>query len=287
MKVSAIMPTYNRGHLLVWSLPSLLNQTRPPDEIIIVDDGSTDKTEGIVKEFQKEHPEANIRYAFNDNPGWTICCHAMNVAIQMAQGDILLLTEPEVLHPITKEIEIILKYFSGLDNDKTILIANPLYCVYQIALYKLTLEQLLNPISILSQPNIHKWYNGYISPDDTITFFSRGGTHHIAAILKKHVKEIGGYDEGFMIESKGENGEVGYGHVASGYDDIDFLTRLRHYGVNEVRSDEIVAIHLDHGPPPSYVQNEELKKINFERMQARKPEDWEVNKGREWGVLKK
>jgi glycosyltransferase involved in cell wall biosynthesis len=44
MNVSAVIPTYNRATIVLEAIHSLLSQTDPPDEIIIVDDGSTDST---------------------------------------------------------------------------------------------------------------------------------------------------------------------------------------------------------------------------------------------------
>lgn len=43
-KISIIIPTYNRRHLIGQTLDSILRQTLPPYEIIVVDDGSTDGT---------------------------------------------------------------------------------------------------------------------------------------------------------------------------------------------------------------------------------------------------
>lgn len=48
------MPTYNRAHLLERSVKSVLEQSYKDLELIIVDDGSTDNTEELVKKWQKE-----------------------------------------------------------------------------------------------------------------------------------------------------------------------------------------------------------------------------------------
>lgn len=50
--ISVVVPAYNRAELVGQTLRSLLNQTLPADEIIVVDDGSTDSTaEAAEAEF--------------------------------------------------------------------------------------------------------------------------------------------------------------------------------------------------------------------------------------------
>jgi len=56
--VSVIIPTYNRAHFLGETIQSVLNQTYKDFEIVIVDDGSTDKTEELVKSFS----DGRLRY---------------------------------------------------------------------------------------------------------------------------------------------------------------------------------------------------------------------------------
>ena len=64
---SIIIPTYNRAHLITQTIDSVLHQSYPNFEVIIVDDGSTDDTEEVIKKlygsnekliyFKKENQE--------------------------------------------------------------------------------------------------------------------------------------------------------------------------------------------------------------------------------------
>lgn len=49
MNISVVIPSYNRKEFLKRSLDSAINQTKKPLEIIVVDDGSTDGTEAMIK----------------------------------------------------------------------------------------------------------------------------------------------------------------------------------------------------------------------------------------------
>lgn len=76
--VSVIIPTYNRAHTLERALRSVLAQSRAPVEIIVVDDGSTDGTAGIIWE---KFP--SVRYVRQDNRGPSA---ARNRGIGQAKG---------------------------------------------------------------------------------------------------------------------------------------------------------------------------------------------------------
>jgi len=77
--VTVVIPTYNRHSLLARALRSLMAQTRPPDEIIVVDDGSTDGTgERLAREFP------SVRYFAQERRGVS---SARNRAIRAASGE--------------------------------------------------------------------------------------------------------------------------------------------------------------------------------------------------------
>ena len=78
MNVSVVIPTYNRHILLKRAINSLLTQTYLVNEIIVVDDGSTDNTKQIIKDFP------NITYIYQENRGVST---ARNVGIQRAKNE--------------------------------------------------------------------------------------------------------------------------------------------------------------------------------------------------------
>ena len=77
--ISAVIPTYNRAHFIGEAIESVLAQSRAVDEIIVVDDGSTDHTPEVLAGFGNR-----IRYIRQENAGPSA---ARNRGIQAAGGD--------------------------------------------------------------------------------------------------------------------------------------------------------------------------------------------------------
>jgi glycosyltransferase involved in cell wall biosynthesis len=50
-RISVVIPTYNRASLIQETLASILAQSRPADEIIVVDDGSKDDTLAVLAKY--------------------------------------------------------------------------------------------------------------------------------------------------------------------------------------------------------------------------------------------
>jgi len=79
--VSIILPTRNRCHLIRGAVESVLNQTFSDIEVIIVDDGSTDKTAQVVTNLN----DRRIRYErLNESRGAPV---ARNIGISLAKGE--------------------------------------------------------------------------------------------------------------------------------------------------------------------------------------------------------
>ena len=78
-RVSAVIPTYQRAELVVRAIRSVLAQSRPPHEIVVVDDGSRDDTPARVAAFG-----AAVRYVRQENAGGA---GARNRGVSEATGE--------------------------------------------------------------------------------------------------------------------------------------------------------------------------------------------------------
>jgi glycosyltransferase involved in cell wall biosynthesis len=85
-KVSVVIPTYNRAEVLKRVIQSVLAQTLPVHQIIVVDDGSVDGTEKMIENYKSADPKAasSICYIFQKNQGQSA---GLNNGISHATGD--------------------------------------------------------------------------------------------------------------------------------------------------------------------------------------------------------
>lgn len=71
MKISVLISTYNGEKFIQKQLESIVNQTRIPDEVVILDDCSSDNTNRIISSFIEQHKNCNWIYDRNEkNKGW-------------------------------------------------------------------------------------------------------------------------------------------------------------------------------------------------------------------------
>jgi glycosyltransferase involved in cell wall biosynthesis len=95
--VSIIIPAYNSEKYLVRALKSAGNQTYRKIEICLVDDGSTDQTERVFREYIRDNPDIPAIYRYQDNQG---VAAARNLAIASSRGEFLcFLDADDILKP--------------------------------------------------------------------------------------------------------------------------------------------------------------------------------------------
>lgn len=87
--ISVCIPTYNRKDYLKETLESVFRQTYKDYEVIVLDDGSTDGTEEMIKDM-----EFPVRYCWQENRG---DAGAKNAAIKMAKGQYVSLLDSDDL----------------------------------------------------------------------------------------------------------------------------------------------------------------------------------------------
>ena len=92
--VSIITPCYNVANTLIYYLQSILNQTYKNIEVIAVDDGSTDDTADILKEyvFIFAKYQMKLEYIYQKNAGLGA---AINTGLKYVNGEYLCWADPD------------------------------------------------------------------------------------------------------------------------------------------------------------------------------------------------
>lgn len=94
IRITTLIATHNRAALLEPTLERLRVQSfEPGDEVIVVDNASTDGTSDVIAQMAKRFP-VPLRTRFDPSPGKAA---ALNAACREAQGDVLALTDDDVL----------------------------------------------------------------------------------------------------------------------------------------------------------------------------------------------
>lgn len=100
--LSVLLPVYNAAPYLAETLDSLLNQTRPADQIIIIDDGSTDRSLELMQQFQRR--EQRIQLISQHNTGVS---GARNRGLASCEGDfIALMDADDICQPMRFAIQL-------------------------------------------------------------------------------------------------------------------------------------------------------------------------------------
>ena len=91
-RISFIVPTFNRADYLGEALAAIIAQLGPDDEVLVVDDGSTDETEQVVRAA-----DPRLRYFHQENAGKAV---ALNRAMTQTDGEfVMICDDDDVLRP--------------------------------------------------------------------------------------------------------------------------------------------------------------------------------------------
>ncbi|MBA3019135.1 MAG: glycosyltransferase [Proteobacteria bacterium] len=94
-QVTVITPTYNHALYIAECIESMLNQTIKEWEMIIIDDGSTDRTADIIKKYK----DTRIRYIHHVHRGINFLGEVYNEALNLSKGEFVTILEGDDFFP--------------------------------------------------------------------------------------------------------------------------------------------------------------------------------------------
>lgn len=119
IKISVALCTYNGEKFIHQQIDSILNQTLKVDEIVVCDDGSTDKTHQILSEYQKKFPEI---FKIHINEKNLRSVKNFEKAISLCSGEIIFLSDQDDVWENNK-VEVFNTFFT-LNKQADVLCSN-------------------------------------------------------------------------------------------------------------------------------------------------------------------
>ena len=96
LSISVVICAFNEQDWIAKALASLAEQKRPADEIIVVNNASTDNTEAVVQRFINDHPTLPIRIVYETKKGLH---HAREAGWRATHSDIVVNTDADITFP--------------------------------------------------------------------------------------------------------------------------------------------------------------------------------------------
>lgn len=214
--IAAIIPLYNGARFIAEAIASVVNQTRPPDEIIIVDDGSTDNGPDVVRELARTIP---LTLLTKSNGGQSA---ARNFGIRHARSSLVaLLDQDDFWYP--RHLEVLEQPFlDHVDADRIGWVYSDLDEVEENG--GLTRQCLLADMGV-----VHPKTNVFDCLAEDMFILPS------AALFRRSAFDaIGGFDERF-----------------SGYEDDDFFLRLLRANYLNIYIPEALSAWRMHGTSAS------------------------------------
>lgn len=188
-KISVIIPTYNRAHIVKDALESVSMQTYSNWECIIIDDGSTDFSEKVIKEFIHK----DQRFKFIKRPQARIkgAATCRNIGLENATGDYIQFLDSDDFIA-TNKFEVQIKL---LENENLTTIGT---CKYGL------MRPIWDKPKIFSGKNIFRTFN---NPRDVLMSFAINFSYfplHVYLIPKMIIEKAGKWNENLTVNDDGE-----------------------------------------------------------------------------------
>ncbi len=197
-KVSVIVPCYNEEAVIEKSLKGLINQTYPFIEIIVVDDGSEDRTLSIAKSMEYVYEYKSLKVYTKKNEGKA---KALNYGIKKAKGELILCVDADSKLE-TNAVELMVQHFK---NPSIAAVAGSVYISNQDNIWtKLQALEYIEGLNMVRNAQAF-WKLVNIIPGP------------IGMFRKSALLEIGGYED----DTFAEDCDLTLRLIAKGYK-IDF-----------------------------------------------------------------
>ena len=165
--VSIIIPTYNAEKYIKTAINSALRQTYQNIEIIVIDDGSIDRTKNIVQSIQ----DPRLNYFYQKNQGQSA---ARNTGIKIAKGEYIALLDADDLflpEKIEKQVNFLethldcgvcyCKIYNFFDDCPDKLFYNPVPNYSGFIFDKLLKHSVVNPLAAVLRKEVLEKYGGF------------------------------------------------------------------------------------------------------------------------------
>lgn len=142
MDISVIVPIYNAQSCIEKCINSIINQTKKELEIILINDGSTDDTDKIIKKYK----DKRIKYFINKNCG---IGSTRNFGIEKATSKYILFVDSDDY----LELDACEKLYKKIEEDKSDILVYNFNKIENNILEKITIQPFLKT-NLLNNPNI-------------------------------------------------------------------------------------------------------------------------------------
>ena len=166
MKISIILPAYNRENTIACSIQSILKQTWKDFELIIVDDGSTDNTCSVVETFS----DSRIKYYRQENAG---ASSARNMGVIYSESDIIAFCDSDDTWKEDKlekqirfmednpEISLVYTAYMMHMHDKEVRVPNEGYICDRNILSRLLVKNTIGAPTIMVKKDVFRAVGGF------------------------------------------------------------------------------------------------------------------------------